>query len=95
MECQMFASKQKILPLPLKPIAVDGPFQQWGLDFSCEIHPPYGGQHRWILTTTNYFSKWIEAILSKNSSNKVVIKFLKENILTRFGCPRNIITNNS
>ena len=26
MECQMFVGKQKLKPLPLKPISVDGPF---------------------------------------------------------------------
>jgi len=48
--------------LPLKPVAASGPFQQWGLDFIGEIHPASSGQHRWILTTTDYFSKWIEAM---------------------------------
>ena len=28
--CQKFADKQKLLSLPLKPIAVSAPFQQWG-----------------------------------------------------------------
>jgi len=27
----------------LKPISVNGPFQQWGLDFIGEIHPPSSG----------------------------------------------------
>ena len=34
---------QKLLPLPLIPISVDVPFQQWGLDFIGEIHPPSSG----------------------------------------------------
>lgn len=46
MECQKFARKQKLHPLPLKPISVDGPFQQWGLDFIGEIHHPSSGQHK-------------------------------------------------
>ena len=37
--CQKFAGKQKLLPLPLKSIAVNAPFQQWGLDFIGEINP--------------------------------------------------------
>ena len=31
--CQKFAGKQKLVSLPLKPIVVNAPFQQWGLDF--------------------------------------------------------------
>ena len=32
-ECQKFAGKHKLQSLPLKPIAVNFPFQQLGLDF--------------------------------------------------------------
>ena len=32
-ECQTFAGKPKLLSLPLKPISVEAPFHQWGLDF--------------------------------------------------------------
>ena len=74
----MFAGKQKILPLPLTPIVLDCPFQQWGLDFIGEIHPPSSGQHRWTLTTTYYFTKWIEAIPTRNATDKVVNFFWRK-----------------
>jgi hypothetical protein len=61
------------------------------LDFIEEIHPPSSAQHKWILTATYYFSKWVEGIPTKNAIDAVVINFLEENILTRFGCPRKII----
>jgi len=32
-KCQIFEGKRKLLPLPLKPISAEKPFQQWGLDF--------------------------------------------------------------
>eukprot|EP00253_Pinus_taeda_P018289 PITA_18289 len=66
-ECQIFQGKQKLQPLPLKPIDVSAPFQQWGLDFLGEIHPASLRQHRWILTTTDYFTKWIEAIPTRQA----------------------------
>jgi hypothetical protein len=93
-QCQLFEGKMKLFPLPLKPISVDAPFQQWGLDFIGEIHPPSSGHHRWILTATNYFTKWIEAVPSRQATNFFIIKFLENNILSRFGCPRKIITDN-
>ena len=61
-ECQIFEGKRKLKPLPLVPISVEAPFQQWGLDFIGEINPISSGQHTWILTTTDFFTKWVEAI---------------------------------
>ena len=67
-ECQKFASKHKLQSLPLKPISVNGPFQQWGLDFIDEIHPPSSGQHKWILTATDFFTKWVEAVPTRRAT---------------------------
>eukprot|EP00253_Pinus_taeda_P009055 PITA_09055 len=94
-KCQIFEGKRKLLPLPLKPISTENPFQQWGLDFIGEIHPSSSGQHKWILTTTDYFTKWIEAIPCRQVNDSTVIQFLEGNILSRFGCPEKIITDNA
>eukprot|EP00253_Pinus_taeda_P013363 PITA_13363 len=51
-------------------------------------------QHRWILTATDYFTKWIEAIPCRQANDSVIIQFLENNILSRFGCPNKIITDN-
>eukprot|EP00253_Pinus_taeda_P025344 PITA_25344 len=45
-KCQIFEGKRKLLPLPLKPISTEKPFQQWDLDFIREIHPSSSGQHK-------------------------------------------------
>jgi hypothetical protein len=92
-KCKKFYGKQKLKYFPLKPLVVSGPFQQWGLDFIEEIHPTSSGQHRWILTANDYFTKWIETIPTRNESHKVIISFL-EDIMSRFGSPSNIVTGN-
>ena len=94
-ECQIFYGKKKLGPLPLMPNYVEAPFQPWGLDFIGEIHPSSSGKHRWILTATDYFTKWIEAIPTRQANDSVIIQFLENNILSRFGCPMNIITDNA
>jgi hypothetical protein len=93
--CQLFLGKQKLLTLPLIPVKAEDPFQQWGLDFIEEIHPHYSAQHKSIMTTTYYFTKWVEAIPTRNSTDSVVINFLEENILSRFSSPRKIVTDNA
>jgi hypothetical protein len=92
---QIFEGKRKLLHLPLKLISVETLFQQWGLDFIGEIHPPSSSQHKWILTATNYFTKWIEDAPTRQATDVVIIKALETNILSRFGCPRKIITDNA
>ena len=83
-----------MVPLPLNPISVEATFQQWGLDFIGEINTNSLGQHKWILTTTDYFTKWIEAIPTRKSTDTVIIDFLENNILARCGCPKRIVTDN-
>ena len=65
------------------------------MDFIGEINPISSGQHRWILTATDYFTKWVEAIPTKQATNTVIIDFLLSNILARFSCPRKIIIDNA
>jgi hypothetical protein len=93
--CQIFAGKKKLPALPLVPVKTETPFQQWGLDFIGEINPHSSAQHKWILTATDYFTKWVEAIPTKRATDSVVIDFLENNILSRFGCPRKIVTDKS
>ena len=41
---------------------VQSPFEQWGLDVVSEINPNSSKLHKYILTTTDYFSRCTEAI---------------------------------
>jgi hypothetical protein len=59
-----------------------------------EIHPASSGKHRWILTTTDYFTKWIEVVPTSSASHTVIISFL-EDIIVSFGCPNRIIIDNA
>ena len=65
------------------------------MDFIREINLNYSGQHKWILTTIDYFTKWIEAIPTRRATESVIMDFLEENILARFGCPRRIVIDNA
>ena len=74
---------------------MEATFQQWGLDFIGKINPHSSAQHKWILTATDYFTKWVDVIPTRKATDSVVMDFLEENILSRFGCPRNIVTDNA
>ena len=93
--CQKFASKQKLVSLPLNLIEFNDPFQQWGLYFIGEINPASSRKHRWILTAIDFFTKWVESIPTRNATDKVIINFIQGNILSRFGCPKKLLTDNA
>ncbi|WJZ96472.1 hypothetical protein VitviT2T_015157 [Vitis vinifera] len=49
--------------------------------------------YSYILVGVDYVSKWVEVVLCKHNDHIVVIKFLKENIFSRFGVPKAIISD--
>ena len=49
--------------------------------------------YSYILVRVDYVSKWVEAIPCKTNDHRVVLKFLKENIFSRFGVPKAIISD--
>eukprot|EP00253_Pinus_taeda_P014675 PITA_14675 len=44
---------------------------------------------------SDYFTKWVEAIPTKHATEKVVINFLEDKIITHFGVPAKITTDNA
>jgi transposase InsO family protein len=93
--CQFFIGKQKLATLPLQLVVVEVCFQQWGLDFIGEFKDNSSNGHKWILTTTNYFTRWVEVIPTKRATDKVVMDFLEERIITHFRVPAKITTDNA
>ena len=67
--------------MPLRTILIEAPFMQWELDMIGSINPKSSQGHSFILTTIDYFTKWIEAKALKNATTDEVITFLQENIL--------------
>eukprot|EP00253_Pinus_taeda_P024999 PITA_24999 len=83
--CQNTAGRQKNPSLRLQPVNIEQPFSQWGLDIIGEIVPHSSKRHRYILTATDYFTKWVEAIPLKTANAKNIIEFIDQFIITRFG----------
>jgi hypothetical protein len=43
------------------------------------------------LVTTDYATKWVEAKTLRTNIVVIIIRFLYEYVLTRFGCPLNMV----
>jgi transposase InsO family protein len=80
--------------MPLQHVLPDFPFSKWGLESIGPINPLSFAWHIFILTTTDYFTKWTEVVPLKNAHDEQVISFLETNIFSRFGIPLEIITDN-
>jgi len=50
--------------------------------------------YRFILTITDYVSKWVEAIPLREVKISNVIKFIKHHVVYGFGVPRRIVQDN-
>ena len=64
-KCDIFqrcGGRQPKAAAPLNPVMITEPFEQWGLDIIGEIKPNSSLQHKYILTATDYFTHWVEAI---------------------------------
>jgi len=72
--------------MPLQPTLTVEIFDVWGIDFMGPFPNSFGNLY--ILVDVDYMSKWVEAVASRTNDNKVIIKFLKEDIFSRFRAPR-------
>ncbi|XP_059629646.1 uncharacterized protein LOC132272531 [Cornus florida] len=59
----------------------------------CQINPTVRQMH-WILTATDFFSKWVEAIPLRHATGIAVTAFIRENIICQFGIPAIILSDN-
>ena len=71
------------------------PFKQWGIDIIGEIKPNSSLQQKYILTTVDYFTKWVEAIPLCKANEEAVMDFLQDHIMTRFGVPISLVFYNA
>lgn len=59
------------------------------------INPHSSLQHKYILTATNYFTKWAEVVSLTQINEKEIIDFIEKHLITRFGVPSVIVFDNA
>ncbi|KAL3698607.1 hypothetical protein R1sor_012683 [Riccia sorocarpa] len=89
--CQAFAKKSTKTP-PLRPVPLLGPFEKWGIDIVGPLNQTPRG-NRFIVVATDYLTKWVEARPLKQTGEEEVGRFLLERIITRFGCPLELVSD--
>eukprot|EP00253_Pinus_taeda_P018473 PITA_18473 len=69
------------------------PFEKWAIDFVGPIKPQRKMGVRYIITATEYLTHWAEAQPVKDCTAAMTMKFLFEHVLTRFGCPKILMSD--
>ncbi|GFS40182.1 hypothetical protein Acr_00g0066980 [Actinidia rufa] len=92
-KCQLFSP---LIHQPARDLCLltsPWPFAQWGMDI-VGVLPRAPGNKRFLLATTDYFTKWVEAEPLAQIRETDVIRFIRGSILSRFGIPRAFVSNN-
>jgi hypothetical protein len=74
------------------PVITVGPFTKWGIDYTT-CNPPSARGHRYIIVAVDYFTKWVEAMPTFKNDGETAALFLFNQIIARFGVPREIVTD--
>ncbi|XP_062102814.1 uncharacterized protein LOC133812978 [Humulus lupulus] len=86
-KCQRFAQISHQPSERLISITSPWPFMKWGMDIVGKL-PTAPGQKMYMLTVTDYFSKWIEADSFHQIRDKEVKGFIWKNVICRYGIPK-------
>uniref|UniRef100_A0A2N9FX58 Uncharacterized protein n=1 Tax=Fagus sylvatica TaxID=28930 RepID=A0A2N9FX58_FAGSY len=92
-KCQRFAPKIHQPARELNPLSSPWPFAQWGLDIVGPL-PRAPGNKKFLIVATDYFTKWVEAEPLSHIREVDTKRFLWKSIITRFGIPWAVISDN-
>jgi len=94
--CQRMGRPSQRDELPLNPQVSLQPFKKWAIDFIGPIHPPGKKKGaRYIIIATEYLTRWVEASPIRDCTEAIIMKFLFEYVLTRFGCPKILMSDHN
>jgi hypothetical protein len=54
--CKLFSWKPQLSALPLKPVIIEAPFQEWGLNFIGRFKDNSNNGYHWVLNAIDYFT---------------------------------------
>ena len=92
--CQIHGNLMHAPPQQLHSMSLPWPFSTWGIDVIGAIYPAASNGHRFILVVIDYFTKWVEAASYKAVTAVAMEKFIRNNIVARYGVPHSIISDN-
>ena len=90
-KCQIMGNISRRNEMPLQGIMVVHIFYVWGIDFMGPFLSSFGNLY--ILLAVDYVSKRVEATSCPKNNASTMVGFIQRNILSIFGAPRTIISD--
>ena len=96
-KCQLYADKIHVPASALHSLQSPWPFLMWAFDVVGPLEDLYGETRRvsFILTATDYFTKWAEVEAYPIIKANTLVNFIVRNVISRFGIPEQLITDNN
>jgi hypothetical protein len=79
-----------MLSNPRQELSLTGPFTKWGVDF-LDCNPTSVGGNQHIIVVVDYFTKWVKVMPTIKSDGNIVVLFVFNQIIARFGIPSEIV----
>ncbi|CAF1327080.1 unnamed protein product [Rotaria sordida] len=93
--CAQFNPRRQKNPGTLRPIKPpEGVWQLVSMDFHGPTTPTSQRGNKYIISLTDVSSKFVVTKAVRDNTAQTAIRFLKEDIISKFGTPRCILTNN-
>ncbi|CAF3890180.1 unnamed protein product, partial [Rotaria sp. Silwood1] len=93
--CAQFNPRRQKNPGTLRPIKPpDGVWQLVSMDFHGPITPTSQRGNKYIISLTDVLSKFVVTKAVRDNTAQTAVRFLKEDIISKFGTPRCILTDN-
>ncbi|CAF4334948.1 unnamed protein product, partial [Rotaria sp. Silwood2] len=93
--CAQFNPRRQRNPGTLRPIKPpEGVWQLVSMDFHGPITPTFQRGNKYIICLTDVLSKFVVIKAVLDNTAQTVVRFLKEDIIAKFGTPRRILTDN-
>ena len=90
--CEQYHRGNAPKQTPLKPFLAGDSFETISIDITGK-HPKSARGNEYIVTMVDHFTKWAEAFPVRVHTAPVVARVLVDNVFSRFGFPRRILTD--
>lgn len=96
MKCQIHADIVRTPSSSLHTLRAPWPFSMWAFEIIGPFTKTFENTNRpaFILTATEYYTKWAEAKAFTEIKASTVVKFIMKNIIAQFEVPKILVTDN-